>query len=201
MYVGVVLAVLVFSSFSVALSKNIYRCRGNLFTDSPYKGKDCRIFIRDSGPQADSRSVTKRRKGYWFKKPPSRIIDIAQRASSLYNIPLALILAVINAESSFDPYAVSPKGAMGLMQLMPETIKMLNVKNPFDPEENVLAGTKYLRILFERYGNDAQRILAAYNAGPDAVNKYRGIPPYIETVTYVDKVIKGWRYYSSLYRD
>lgn len=98
-----------------------------------------------------------------------------------------LLKAVVAVESNFDPGAVSPMGALGLMQLMPETAKSLGVSDPFDPVQNVRAGTKYLRSMLDRFG-DIELALAAYNAGPEAVVKHKGVPPYKETQEYIRKV-------------
>jgi len=100
----------------------------------------------------------------------------------------ALVKAVIAAESSFDPAAVSRKGAQGLMQLMPATARDLGVDDPLEPKDNVRGGTRYLRSMLDRYG-DLSRALAAYNAGPTAVDRYGGIPPYRETQDYVNRVL------------
>lgn len=100
-----------------------------------------------------------------------------------------LVRAVVQVESAFNPYARSPKGALGLMQLMPATIQRFGVRNPFDPADNVRAGVAYLRQLLDRYDNDEQLALAAYNAGPGAVDKHgQRIPPYRETRDYVSKI-------------
>ena len=91
-------------------------------------------------------------------------------------------------ESNFDPQALSPKGAQGLMQLMPQTARDLQVSDAFSPKDNIVGGTRYLRYLLDMYNQDMSLALAAYNAGPEKVNLYRGIPPYQETKTYVQRV-------------
>jgi len=111
-----------------------------------------------------------------------------------HDVPPALVKAVIAAESAFDAYAVSHAGAQGLMQLMPRTAAALGVKDPFQPEDNVSGGTRYLRQMIDRYGKWTHA-LAAYNAGPDAVDRYRGVPPYQETRDYVRRVLDYYRRY------
>lgn len=101
-----------------------------------------------------------------------------------------LIKAVINTESCFDHKAVSRVGAQGLMQLMPATAKQLGVKNSFDPEENMSGGVRYLRMMLDKFDNNVDLALAAYNAGPGAVKKYKGIPPYKETINYIARIKK-----------
>ncbi|MCP3985461.1 MAG: lytic transglycosylase domain-containing protein [bacterium] len=126
---------------------------------------------------------------------PVRTFDHVIRTHSLeQGIPPALVKAVIHAESAFDPQAVSPKGAMGLMQLMPGTAEMLGVIQPFQAEENIDGGVRYLASLHDRYGSWTHT-LAAYNAGPTAVDRFRGVPPYAETREYVRRVLSYYRRY------
>jgi len=120
------------------------------------------------------------------------INKIIEKYSRENNIDKNLVEAVIKAESNYNKKAVSNAGAQGLMQLMPFTAETLGVKDPFDPEENISGGTKYLKSLINRY-NSVELGLAAYNAGPDAVNKYGGVPPYAETQNYVKKVLEYQR--------
>jgi soluble lytic murein transglycosylase-like protein len=119
---------------------------------------------------------------------PKDILDTVKKASTIFKVPEKLILSVIKAESNFNPNAVSPKGAMGLMQLMPQTAQSLGVTNAFDPVQNIMAGTKYLSNLIQNL-QSVPLALAAYNAGLGNVKKFDGIPPFKETVQYIQKVI------------
>lgn len=114
--------------------------------------------------------------------------DLIHAAAARYAVDAELITSVIAAESNFDAKAVSRKNARGLMQLLPETARRLGVRNVFDPQENIDAGTRYLGELLKRYGNNLALALAAYNAGPDRVGRYGRVPPYRETVGYVRRI-------------
>jgi len=121
---------------------------------------------------------------------PARGLDsVVSAASKRNNLDPDLVNSVILVESGFDPNAVSPKGARGLMQLMPQTAARMGVQNAMDPAANVEGGTRYLGELLSRYHNDLSRALAAYNAGPDRVEQYHGVPPYPETLAYVARII------------
>jgi soluble lytic murein transglycosylase-like protein len=129
-----------------------------------------------------------------FRAPVSRIADLPaliRAAARKHRVPAAFITSIVAAESNFDPGATSPKGAIGLMQLMPATAQRFGA-DPAVPEQNVDAGTHYLRVLLDRYHgyrNCLTRVIAAYNAGPGVVDRYHGVPPYRETRTYVARVL------------
>jgi soluble lytic murein transglycosylase-like protein len=129
-------------------------------------------------------------------RTPAHYDPYIREAASLYQIPEALVRAVIRVESNFDPRAVSRANAQGLMQLIPATAERMLVNDPFDARQNVLGGTRYLRVLANMFNGNLQLTLAAYNAGEGAVMRYRGIPPYEETQLYVTKVLQ----YYNLYR-
>lgn len=118
--------------------------------------------------------------------------EVINAVSSRHHLDPDLINSVIHAESGFNPRAVSPKGAQGLMQLMPQTASKLGVGDAFDPNANVEGGTRYLRELLERYNFDLIKALAAYNAGPQRVEQYHGVPPYYETQAYVARIIRDF---------
>jgi soluble lytic murein transglycosylase-like protein len=125
-------------------------------------------------------------------KPLPTPVELADAAALKYGLPATLVRSVIAAESAHRPDAVSPKGAIGLMQLMPETAKDLGV-NPHDPAENVDGGTRYLRDMLVRFDGRLWHALAAYNAGPGAVEKYGDIPPYRETIQYVKRIDRAYQ--------
>ena len=118
--------------------------------------------------------------------------QVVNSASAAYHLDPDLVNSVIHAESGFNSHAVSRKGAQGLMQLMPGTAGRLGVANAFDPQSNVAGGSRYLRELLERYNFDLIKALAAYNAGPQRVEQYRGVPPYSETRAYVARIVREY---------
>jgi soluble lytic murein transglycosylase-like protein len=121
------------------------------------------------------------------KRNSATPIELADAAADKYGLPRSLVRSVMAAESGFQPGAVSPKGAIGLMQLMPETARELGA-DPYDPAQNVDAGVRYLRALLEKYNGGLWHALAAYNAGTGAVEKYNGVPPYRETINYIGTI-------------
>ena len=123
---------------------------------------------------------------------------LISNASKEFNVDSRLLKAMIKAESDFDPRAISRKGAMGLMQIMPENFKMLNIENPFDPWQNIRAGAQYFKKLYKRFNGKLALSLAAYNAGPTAVDRYKNIPPYQETEEYVRRVLRYYRTFKQL---
>lgn len=126
---------------------------------------------------------------------PGHLQALVLDASSRNGVPPALVNAVVMAESAGNPSAVSTAGAQGLMQLMPSTSQACGLSNPFDAQQNVECGTRYLHGLLERYGNNVELAVAAYNAGPGAVDQYHGVPPYPETQAYVSRVLSAYRDY------
>ena len=118
-----------------------------------------------------------------------------RQAAALYQIPEELVRAVIKVESDFDPRAVSPANARGLMQLVPETAERMMVTDIFDPRQNIFGGVRYLRVLANLFNGDLELTVAGYNAGENAVIRHGGIPPYAETQDYVARVLAHYRHY------
>ncbi|MDJ0873985.1 MAG: lytic transglycosylase domain-containing protein [Desulfobacterales bacterium] len=154
------------------------------FTNVPASSK-YRLYIRSSKPRFNSPPGNKKYDGI--------IKDAARR----YGVDFSLLKAIIRAESSFNPLAISRKGARGLMQIMPENYKTLDIQDPFDPQQNIMGGARYFRTLLDRYQGKVALTLAAYNAGPTAVDRYRRIPPYVETQDYVEKVLRYYKHYKN----
>lgn len=154
------------------------------FTNVPASA-NYRVYIRSSKPRLKASPGTKKFDG------------IIQDASRRYNVDFSLLKAIIRAESSFNPQAISRKGARGLMQIMPENFQTLDIRDPFDPKQNIMGGARYFRNLLDRYKGKVALTLAAYNAGPTAVDRYRRIPPYVETQDYVEKVLRFYKFYKN----
>jgi hypothetical protein len=121
---------------------------------------------------------------------PADLAEMITETARRYDVEPALVHAVVRAESAFDHRAVSSAGAMGLMQLMPDTATLVGVRNAFHPQQNVEGGVSYLRMMLDRFSNNVALALAAYNAGPGAVESYGGVPPYPETQEYIERVLR-----------
>jgi soluble lytic murein transglycosylase-like protein len=157
-------------------------------------------YVDENGILHFTDSPTKKEVVLYIKKPenydrdkyysPDSFNEIILKASQKNGVSYSLIKAIIKVESNFNPKAVSRVGAVGLMQIMPENLKQLNIKNPYNPYENIMGGTLYFRKLLERFDGQLILALAAYNAGPTVVLKYNNIPPYKETQNFVNSVIR-----------
>jgi soluble lytic murein transglycosylase len=133
-----------------------------------------------------------------FKYKEKRYDNIIRTLCREYSIDTALVKAIIKAESDFDPYAVSKKGAQGLMQLMPHRAKELRVSNPFDPYQNLKGGIRHLRRLLDRFNGNISMVLAAYNAGENVVLRENRVPPFKETRNYIKKVMRYKEYFQAM---
>lgn len=192
---------------------DIYRCTDRSgtthYTTSRTKGMRCEVAVRGrKKPSKKARPSRARASRPSHGSPrgstpaPARRSDRVRQfdryvveAARLYRLPAAFIRAVVRVESDFNPQVVSHAGAMGLMQLMPRTAAAMGVRNPFDPRQNIFGGSRYLRILANKFNGDLVLTVAAYNAGEGAVVRYRGVPPYAETRRYVRRVLKHYYAY------
>lgn len=155
-----------------------------------YQGNDGRIYFTNLPPApAPFIPAPARRSTVLQRAGAEGTLFTMQRLARQYNIDPHLVQAIITVESNFNPRAVSRAGALGLMQLMPQTAARYQVDNPFDPEANIAGGLRYLYDLFQMFPGDLRLVLAAYNAGEGAVQRYAGIPPYPETQQYVTRVM------------
>jgi soluble lytic murein transglycosylase-like protein len=132
-----------------------------------------------------------------LKKDIDRYDEIIDRAAAAYDVDAELIKAIVLVESGMNAKATSPAGAQGLMQLMPATAQSLGVRHPYDPNENIFGGAHYIRKMLDSFSDNHKLALAAYNAGPGNVRKYKGVPPFKETQYYVKKVFKYYNYFLS----
>ena len=157
------------------------------FTNAPTSSsRDFKLFLRERRKSSSS----------WYHS--KKYDELITEASERFGVSFPLLKAIIKAESDFDAQAVSKKGAMGLMQIMPQNFKLLGLKDPFDPTQNINAGARYFRQLYDRFNGKLALSLAAYNAGPTAVDRYKTIPPYEETEEYVRRVLKFYYNYKNL---
>ena len=184
-------AALVAASFVLAVP-----CRAQIASYVDEHGK--LVFINADSPSAHSGSTMSGRpaatRAVWAPEPPDRLKRIVSEVAERHKVDPALVNAVISTESGWNPQARSRKGAAGLMQLIPGTAQRFGVGNPYDPAQNVEAGTAYLKALLDRYDGDVTRSLAAYNAGEHLVDRIggSGVPPIFETQRYVQKVTDAY---------
>ena len=157
------------------------------FTNTPVESENTtvryRFYRREDAPRKKQ------------KRSFDNIDTYITEAAKHHDVSFPLIKAMIKVESDFNPTAVSNKGAMGLMQIMPFNFKQLSITDPFDPWENIMGGVRYFREMLNKFNGDLPLSLAAYNAGPNAVDKYGSIPPYPETIDYVEKVLRFYSMY------
>lgn len=169
---------------------------------------DIYMYIDSQGVMHFTNTPTSTQYRVYIKERPKRALgklkdmdrydDIIAEAERRHGVDAPLIKAMVRAESAFDPKAVSHKGALGLMQIMPKNLKRLKVSDPYNPWDNIMGGTRYFKQMLERFEGQLPLALAAYNAGPQNVELYRGIPPFNETQVYVRKVM---RFYSAFKND
>lgn len=170
-----------------------------IISDHAMQNRDYKL-VRASRTVGGVGALAASRSHQVFRTKPSYYDRLIIRTAHEHALDPALVKAVMHVESAFNPYATSKKGASGLMQLMPKTAAKYGVTDIYDPVQNVSAGVQYLKHLMDRYNNKHKLVLAAYNAGPRAVARYKGIPPYRETRKYVKRVMKFKRRYSVLAR-
>jgi soluble lytic murein transglycosylase-like protein len=192
----IALALLLAASDSIAANSAVYAYRGSdgswLFTDHAQKNRKYQLVRK----KKQARGAAARTSGPFYRGDPSAYDRLIRKMARLYNIDAALIKAVMHAESAFNPHATSHKGATGLMQLMPSTARQYGVYDLYDPVQNIQAAVRYLSDLMDRYRENTTLVLAAYNAGENAVDQHRGVPPYKETQNYVRKVLRFKKLYA-----
>lgn len=164
------------------------------FTNCPQDPK-FKLYIKEGKEDIENNENLSLNYNYNFSKINSQYDHLIHEFSKKYQIDFALIKAMIQAESGFNPYAISKKGAMGLMQLMPETAIKMNISNVFNPKENIEAGVRYFKYLLSLFNNDIRLSLAAYNAGEKIVSELKTIPPYRETIEYIKRVLNYYQFY------
>ena len=170
----------------------------------PYAQADIYLYIDSEGVLHFTNTPTSSNYKVYMRETPTRpkawrpiqnYDDVINEAARENGLSSSLLKALIHVESYFNPRAVSKKGALGLMQIMPQNLELLEISDPFDPWENIMGGARYLKAMIERFNGQLPLALAAYNAGPSAVERYQNIPPYDETQRYVEKVMKLFHLY------
>lgn len=170
-----------------------------MITDHPIKAKHSRV-VRVTPDVKGAGTLAAQKNSPVFREAPSTYDRLIRRYADEYGVDFSLVKAIMTVESAFNPYAVSDKGARGLMQMMPRTAGRYGVQDIYDPVENVRAAVRHLKYLSVVFNNKPTLVIAAYNAGENAVKQYRGIPPYEETQSYVKKVLQYQHQYRPKYR-
>ena len=174
-----------------------------LFAVVPNATADIYMFIDSQGVLHFTNAPTSSQYTLYIKERPKpaaatkKYDGIIQEASETFDLSFYLLKAIIKVESDFDSRAVSKKGALGLMQIMPQNLEAFNIREPYDPKQNIMAGARYFKSLIERFQGKLPLALAAYNAGPTIVDRYRNVPPIEETQTYVKRVMKYFYHYKN----
>ena len=174
-----------------------------LFVAAPAVVADIYMFIDSQGVLNFTNAPTSSQYTLYIKERPNpaaatkKYDGIIQEASDTFGLSFPLLKAIIKVESDFNSRAVSRKGALGLMQIMPQNLRAFNIREPYDPKDNIMGGARYFKSLIKRFEGKLPLALAAYNAGPTIVDKYRNIPPIKETEEYVKKVMKYFYLYKN----
>lgn len=155
-------------------------------------GQEVQVFIFNNKTRVWPQVFVRPTSMPWRVRSSPQVEAMIAKYASAYGVDPTLVRAVMRHESAFNPGAISPKGAQGLMQLMPGTADLMGVRNPFDPEQNIAGGVGYLRLCLDRFGHNVPLAVAAYNAGPESVAKYGSIPPYQETQVFVNNVMGSY---------
>ncbi|MBF0472451.1 MAG: lytic transglycosylase domain-containing protein [Nitrospirae bacterium] len=191
LYVLIFLVVIIYASeASAAIYKTIDSSGETIYSYSPINNRSIKISSYTTHSYYNREDIQPYHDYHDFHD--NKYYTIASEKCSLHSVDPDLVQAVISVESNWNPNVMSSKGAMGLMQLMPGTAHDLGVINPYDPNENIDGGVRYLKYLMDKYSGDKRLALAAYNAGPNAVDRYQGVPPFRETMNYVDKVLSAY---------